>query len=195
MDVVADLLALVAEHRVAVAADRAFHQVRQEAVEFGPGMARPGQAAAPEHRRLHAEVAAVFLNQHIRRDLGSAEQAVQGLVDAHGLRDSVSGPGMLGRQFPAGFQLDQRQVVRRVAIDLVGAGEDEYRPFRMAARRFQQVEGAVGVGGEIGHRLPRRPVVGGLGRRVDHRRDLPAVASEDGVDRRRVADIHRLMAV
>jgi hypothetical protein len=102
---------------------------------------------------------------------------------------------MLGRQFPTGFQFHQRQGVRCIAIDFVGAGEDEDRPFRMAAGRFQQVQGAVGVGGEIGNRLPRRPVVRRLGRRVDYRRNLSAVAPEDGVDRRRVADIHRFMAV
>ena len=45
----------------------------------------------------------------------------------HALVDAVLGVWVLGRDLPARCLLDQRQPVGRVAIDLVGAAEDERR--------------------------------------------------------------------
>src|SRR5438067_7575782 len=52
VDVVADLLAAVAEDRVALARDGALHQVGEEAVKLRAGVVWAGQAAAAKaHRR------------------------------------------------------------------------------------------------------------------------------------------------
>ena len=88
MDVVADLLAVVAEDRVRLAADRAFDEIGEEAMQLRAGMAGPGQAAAAEAGRAHAEIAAIFLHQHVGCDLRRAEQAVQGLIDRHVLTNA-----------------------------------------------------------------------------------------------------------
>src|SRR5437870_5541645 len=48
VDVVADLLPLVAEDRVVLPAHGALHQVRQEAVQLDAAVLRPGEAAAAE---------------------------------------------------------------------------------------------------------------------------------------------------
>ncbi len=51
MDVVADLLAAVAEDRVGLAGHRAAHQVGEEAVQLGRRVVGPGEApAAKAHR-------------------------------------------------------------------------------------------------------------------------------------------------
>ena len=94
MDVVADLLALVAEHRVRPAGRRALHEVGEEAVQ----LARrewPGPVRQPprKHAGPHAEVAAVLLHHHVGRHLGRAEQAVLAGVDAHRLVDAVRANG------------------------------------------------------------------------------------------------------
>ena len=77
-----------------------------------------GQAPATEADRLHLEVAAIFLDQHVSRHLRSAEEAVQHLVDRHVLADAVT-VGMPGCDLPSSFPLDQRQTVRHVAIDFI----------------------------------------------------------------------------
>ena len=55
----------------------------------------------------------------------------------------------------------------------------------MGARRLEQVERAVGVDREVGLRLARRPVVGGLRGGVDDQLDPAGVLAEDPLDRRR----------
>ena len=89
MDVVADLLALVAEDGIPRPRERALDQIREEAVQHGARVARAGQAAAAEAGRVHAEVAAIFLHHRIGRKLGDAEQRVLGLVDRQVLIDPV----------------------------------------------------------------------------------------------------------
>ena len=90
VDVVADLLALVAEDRV----------LRGPRGCTSPGSCRkpcsstpewfgPGQAAAAQAAGRHAEVAAVLLHHHVGRDLRRAEQRVLRLVDRERLGDAV----------------------------------------------------------------------------------------------------------
>ena len=125
-------LPLVAEHGVGRAGHGAFHQIGQEAVQLRAAVVGAGQAAAAEAGRLHAEVAAIFLHQHVGRDFRGAEQAVQRLVDRHVFANAVH-LGVVSGDFPARVQLDQRQAVRRVAIDFVGRSEDEHGLRRQAA--------------------------------------------------------------
>ena len=77
MDVVAHLLAPVAEDRVGLAGHRALHQVGEEAVQLRAGVLGAGQAAAAEADRRHVEVAAVLLHQQVGGRLRDAEQRVQ----------------------------------------------------------------------------------------------------------------------
>ena len=74
MNVVPYLFALVAEDAVFLAGDGAFHQVGQEPVQFGGGMAWSGQAAAADQAGLHAEIFAVFLHHDIGGDFRGAEE-------------------------------------------------------------------------------------------------------------------------
>jgi hypothetical protein len=93
------------------------------------------------------------------------------------------------RQLKPGGQFDQRQMVRRVPVDLVGRGEDEGRLRLDAAGGLEQVERAVRVHTEVGLRVGRGPVVRGLRGGVDHRRELAAVALEQPHDAIGVADV------
>jgi hypothetical protein len=66
VDVVADLLGLVAEDAVRNALDNGAHQVREESMKLGPRVIRPGEAAAAQADRLHPEISSVLLHEHIR---------------------------------------------------------------------------------------------------------------------------------
>ena len=57
------VLALVPEHRVRRPGRGALHEVREEPVQCGPGMAWPGQAPASQRHRAHAEIPAVLLTR------------------------------------------------------------------------------------------------------------------------------------
>src|SRR5262249_430410 len=96
-------------------------------------MARSGQAATTKTCGFHAEVATIFLDQHIRRHFGGAEQAMQGRVDAHRLIDAGGAEGVVRVKFPARLKLNQWQMVGRIAVDLIGAGENKDSFWRIAS--------------------------------------------------------------
>src|SRR5579864_911645 len=73
VDIVTHLLALVAEDAVWLAVNHAFHQVRQETVQFRTGMARPCQATAAEANRFHSEIAPVLLDHDVGRGFAGTE--------------------------------------------------------------------------------------------------------------------------
>ena len=98
-------------------------------------------------------------------------------------------------ELPARLLLDQGKLVRGVAVDLAGGGEDEGRLRAVAAGLLEQEQGGAGVDVEVGLRLAARPVVGGLARGVDHAADVPAVGGEDAGDRLPVPDVHVVMGV
>ena len=99
------------------------------------------------------------------------------------------------RQFEARRPGQQRQPVRPVPVDLVGAHEKEPRRGRVGAHRFEQAEGRCSVNGEVGHRIARRPVVRRLGCGVQHHADTAPEPAEERVDRRCVADVEIVVAV
>ena len=195
VDIVAHLLALVAEDGVGPAGDGAPDQVGEKAVQFGARMGRACQAAAAEGAGLQTEVATVFLGHDIGGHLGSAKDAVLGLVDAHALVDAEPVEGVRFVQLPSRFLFNERQGVGAVAVDLVGAGEKEGRLRAELAGGFQQDQGAVGVDGEVGDRLLGRPVVRRLGGGVDDQIDICAVFLEQAVDPLCAADVDIAVAV
>ncbi len=119
VDVVADLLAAVAENGVRRGGGGALYEVGEEAVQLRAAVIGAGEAAATEAGGFHAEVAAVLLHENVGGDFGCAEQAVKGVIDRHFFRDAVD-PRVTGIDFPAGVEFDQRQAVGRVAVDFVG---------------------------------------------------------------------------
>src|SRR5690606_9865390 len=87
-----------------------------------------------------------------------------------------------GRELPARLQLDEREFVRPVAVDLVRRGEDEDRVRTVPAKSLQQVERAGRVDVEVRERLARGPIVRGLSGRVDDQLDRGAEPPEERVD-------------
>ena len=73
MNIVADLLALVAENGISAAGNGHLHEVGKEAMKFDAGVRRPGKATAAENTDFHAEIAAVFLSHQVCRRLGGAK--------------------------------------------------------------------------------------------------------------------------
>ncbi len=169
------------------AGHRRLHQVGQKAVELGPGVDGPGDAAAAKAAGGELEVAPVFLGQEVGSGLRDPEQRMGGAVDRHrGVDARVV--GMVLGKVEAGADVLQRQRVRQVAVDLVGRDQNEARPRGVAAGCLEQVEGPEGVDLEVGVGLARRPVVGGLGGGVDHELE-PRDLGEGALDCPLVADV------
>ena len=102
-------------------------------MQLRAGVLRAGQAAAAKADGRHVEVAPVLLHEQVGRGLRDAEQAVRAEVDRH-LEVDAAVPAVVLGQLQARLELDQRQDVRPVAVDLVRAGEDERRVGRVLAR-------------------------------------------------------------
>ena len=117
------------------------------------------------------------------------------LVDAHGFVDAVRRERMPALRFPSGFTLFERESIGRIAVDLVGAAEDEDRIGAMPARGLKQDKRAVGIDAEIRQRFARRPVMRGLRGGVNDDRYVAAIAGEDLLDGARLADIGFDMSV
>jgi hypothetical protein len=160
-------------------------------VQLRAGVLGAGQTPAPKADRGHVEVAPVLLHREVRGGLGDSEQRVRGKVHGHRGIDPVM-PAVPGWQIPAGLGLDQRKLVGPIAVDLVGRDEDERGVRSMAAGRLEQIQGSVGVDREVGLRLPRRPIVRWLGRRVDDQLDSRSVTLEQPLDAGRVPDVQIL---
>ena len=126
---------------------------------------RPREASATEADGRKAEIASVLLDHDVGRELRCAKQAVQARVHATVLTDAVVvfRPGVV----VARFELDERKLVRRVAVHFVGAHVNERRLGAVLPRRFQHIERAGGVDVEIVKRPIGRKVVRGLRRAVD----------------------------
>ena len=158
-------------------------------MELGARVTRSRQAAAAETSRFQPEVASVLLHHHVSRDFRRTEHAVHARVDAHRFVDPVAAERMTFVDGPAGLELDERQPVWRVPVDLVGAGEDEGRVGAVPPHHFEHNERAVGVHGEVGDRLARGPVMRGLRRGMDHQRDRSRVGGKDALHGGLIPDV------
>ena len=165
VDVVADLFAFVAVDFVFLALEIAFHEVTEEAVQLDAGVVRSGEAAAAQAAGGHVEVASVFLHDDVGRGLGCAEERVFRLVDGEILGDAVGVGGIV--IIPTGFEFLEFDVIRTVAVNLVGRHVDEGRPGAGATDGFEQVQGADGIGVEVIERDGGGAVVAGLRGGVD----------------------------
>ncbi len=139
------------------------------------GVVGAGEAATAEADGRHAEVAAVLLDEQVGRGLGDAEQRVRRGIYRHRRVDPAK-VAVVRRKLEPVAGLDQRQLIRQVAIHLVRRAEDERGRRRMAARRLEQVQRPVGVDREVGLRIRRGPVVRRLRRGVDHELERAAAA-------------------
>ena len=165
MDVVADLLARVAENFVFAAFKVALDEVTEEAVEFDAAVVGAGEAATAEAAGGHGEIASVFLHHDIGGDFGGPEERVFGLINSEGFGDAVlvGGVGVV----PAGFKFAQWQMVGCIAVDFVGAQVHERGFGASATSGFEEVHGADGVGVEVIKGDGGGAVVAGLGGGVD----------------------------
>src|SRR5438309_9982836 len=125
VNVVANLLALVAKNRILPSAERHLHQIGQKTVQLYAGVGRPRQAATAKDSHLHSEVTPIFLRGKVRRRFRSAKKRMQRLVDPASLADTLK---ILGsRVIVPLLQLFQRDLIRRISINLVGAKKNEHR--------------------------------------------------------------------
>ena len=99
------------------------------------------------------------------------------VVDAHAFGNTrlvfVS-----GFNFPAFFQLTQRETIWRIAINFIRRSKNEWRFRANVSHCFQQVQRAIGIDGEIRLRIARRPVVRRLRRGMHNGTDCVAVLLE-----------------
>ena len=187
VDIVAHLLALVAKNGIPAARECHLHQIRQKTVQLNPGVRWPRQTAASKDPHLHVEIAPIFLRDEIRRRFRSAEQRMQRLVDPAGLGDAreIFRPRVV---VPL-LQLHERNLVGRIAINLVRAQKYEYRLGRMLARRFQEIYRAERIHLEIDQGNLSGLFVRRLRRAVHDQ--IEALRSKEFFDGRSVANVQR----
>ena len=185
MNVVADLFALVTEDSVFAAFKITFHEVGKKAVEFDSAVVGAGEASSAEAARRHAEVAAVFLDHDIGGDFGGAEEGVFALVDGEILADAVLVSGIV--VVPAGLELFEGDAVGPVSVDFVRRHVDEGGLGTSLSRRFEEIEGADGVGVKIVKRDRGGPIVRGLRGGVDD--GVGSQLTKEGEDALAVADV------
>ena len=165
VDVVAHLLAFVAENLVFAAFEIAFHEVAEEAVELDAGMVRAGEAAAAQTAGRHVEIASVFLHHDIRRDFGCAEEGVFRLVDREGFGDTMIVSGIV--VIPARVEFAERDGIWAIAVNFVRGHVDERRLGASLAGGFEEVQRADGVSVEVIKGNRSRAIVRGLRGGVD----------------------------
>src|SRR5689334_21219708 len=99
------------------------------------------------------------------------------VIDAHGFRNA----GFVlvaGLDLVTFFQFAQWQTIWRVAINLVGRTENEWRFWTKSPGDLQQIHCAVGTEREIGLRIARRPIVRRLRCGVPNRADRSVMLLE-----------------
>ena len=165
VDVVAHLLAFVAENLVFAALEIAFHEVAEESVEFHAGVVRAGEATATQTAGGHVEISAVFLHHDIRRDFGGTEEGVFRLVDREGFGDAVF--VRLSLLNPARVEFAERDGIWPIAVNFVRGHVDERRLGAGLPGGFEEVQCADGVGIEVVEGNRSRAVVRGLCGGVD----------------------------
>jgi hypothetical protein len=119
MNLVADLLSLIAEDRIITTDYGAEDNVCQETMELHRGMVRTGKAAGAKDSDRHLEVAAEFLAHYVRRYFRCPENGMQTGIDGHAL---VNGINSIPVVVPL-LQLDERKRIRSIAINLIGTGK------------------------------------------------------------------------
>src|SRR5262245_42018954 len=100
-------------------------------------MAWSRQTPTAKARRLHPEITAVLLNQHISSNFRRAKQTVHRRVNRHRLVDAVEAVRVAVRDDPPSIPFDERQTIGRVAVDLVRTREDERRIGAMLPRHLE----------------------------------------------------------
>ena len=120
---------------------------------------------------------------------------MRGRINAHRFINAAGMIGMILRNLPPRLCLHQRQQIGPITVNLIGAGENEHRLGRMQPHRLQQMQRAHRIHPEVRQRLARRPVVGRLRRRMNHRRQIAADPLHNPLHRRHVPDVHSLMPI
>src|SRR5437763_1908054 len=123
MDLVANLLAFVADDLIRPFRNGTLNDVREIAMQLNSGVPGAGDASCSEHTYRHLKVSAKLLAEHVRSHLRRTEQRVQALINVHRLGN----PLPTVRILISGFQLGDLDKVRTVAIDFVCAREAEWR--------------------------------------------------------------------
>ena len=130
-------------------------------MQLDAGVVRPREAATAQAAGRHIEVASVLLHHHVGGHLRRAEYRMRALIDAECLGDAVRERGV--SIVPAGRVFDQRDLVGRIAVDLVRAHMHEWRLRRMPARGLEKIERSYGIDVEILEWTRGRQIVAGLG--------------------------------
>src|SRR5438046_3858557 len=106
------------------------------------------QAAAAERDGRHSKITTVFLDENVRRCLGSAKERMFRVIDAHRFGNTRL-VFMTGLDLPAFLQFPQRQTIWCVAVNFIRRSKNEWRFRAKISRCFKQIERAVGVDGKV----------------------------------------------
>jgi hypothetical protein len=123
--------------------------VRHPALVLGAHLPGSVDAAHPQHAGGQVEAAGVVQDVLVRRALGAAVRGVE--IQPPALVHAVEADRRVAGQVAVVDDLQRH--VGQVAIDLVGAGEDQRRAAALAAKGFQHVDRAADVDLEVGDRI------------------------------------------
>lgn len=157
VNVIADLLPLVAVDPIFAAFHVTLHQIAQKTVKLDTAVVRAGEAASAQAAGRHPKISAILLDHDVGGDFGGTKKAVLGLVDGEGFRNPLLVSGII--VVPPGGKFLQSDVIGAVTIDFVGGHVDERRLGADLPGCFEKVKGPDGVGVEIVKRDGGGPVV------------------------------------
>src|SRR5262249_54711708 len=188
VNIVSDLLASISEDGVRLRSNRAFHQIRQETVQFRSRMGGPRQAAGPKAGGLHSEITSIFLYENVSCQLRSTEDGMFRCINGHCFVDSFF-ERVARLDLPPCLTLYQGEQVWSVAIHFVGGHEYEHSRGTELAGGFEENKCPISVDAEVGVWVACRPVVRRLRRGVDHESNIAAIFPEYSFDLGAVANI------
>src|SRR5579863_1210503 len=128
-------------------------------------MRTPSQTATPKNTYVHSKVSAVLLRGDIGGQFRGAKQRVKTTVDSAVFIDSD--PVLRVRVVVTSIEFNHRHFVGRIAVDLVGAHENERTFPAEATRHLEEVQGPECIHLEVQKGNVAGSVVGRLGGAVD----------------------------
>ncbi len=167
VNVVAHLLALVAEDGVLALFQVALDEVAQEPVKLDPRVIGSRQASAAQRAGRHTEIASVLLHHDVGGNLRRPEKRVLALVDREGLGYPLRVARI--RIIVAPLEFFQVELVGRVPVYLVRRHEGEGAIGANAPHRLQEIECSHCVGIEVVEGNCGGPIVARLRRRMHDR--------------------------
>src|SRR5665213_2657166 len=102
MNVVPNLLSLIAEDSIGLTTESRLDEIRQESMQLDTTVLGSGQATASKDTDLEPEISPIFLRHDVGSHLRRTENRMHTAINSAGFRDSF--PILRARIFPPRFE-------------------------------------------------------------------------------------------